>query len=169
MILGSTFGIFITWMQGSPETEGFAKALLTVTLWMSIFLFQMPFRLKNIETTEKGILIKNLGNSTLVEYKDLQWVAMFDFTSPWFITIKYFDKDKGENKKISFMPNHADQKPFADDAMTEFIKGKIESDNPNFSNSEQPSKIKNFLQLFVLGLPVTILALYFINEAFNFI
>jgi hypothetical protein len=167
MLVGVIFGIYMSWTEGTPESLGFAKGMITVTLWISIFLVQMPFRLKNIETTEKGILIKDLGNETLVEYKDIEWITKFDFSSPWFITIKYHIKETDEYKKISFMPNQRDQKFFANDSMTEYIKNKIISENLNYSNETQPSQIKNFILLMILGIPFALLAFYFMTGTIN--
>jgi hypothetical protein len=165
MLSGVIFGIYMSWTEGTTESQGFAKAMITVTLWISIFLVQMPFRLKNIETTEKGIIIKDIGKENFVDYKDIEWITKFDFSSPWFVTIKYLIKETGEYKKISFMPNQRDQRFFANDAMTEFIKNKIIEENLNYSKDSQPSQIKNLALLMVLGLPVAILAFYFMNES----
>lgn len=165
MLAGVIFGIYMSWTEGTPESQGFAKAMITVTVWISIFLVQMPFRLKNIETTDQGIIIKDFGKETSVNYKDIDWITKFDFSSPWFITIKYHINETGEHKKISFMPNQRDQRFFANDAMTEFIKNKIISDNVNYSKDSQPSQIKNFILIMILSLPFTVLALYFMNES----
>jgi hypothetical protein len=164
MLVGVTFGIYMSWTEGTPESQTFAKAMITVAVWISIFLVQMPFRLKNIETTDRGIIIKDFGKETSVDYKDIDWIKKFDFSSPWFITIKYHIKETGEHKKISFMPNQRDQRFFANDAMTEFIKNKIISENVNYTKDTQPSQIKNFILIMILSLPFTILAFYFMNE-----
>ncbi len=165
MLAGLIFGIYIAWIEGSPESQGFAKAMITVTIWLSIFLVQMPFRLKNIETTDNGIIIKDFGKETIIDYKDIQWITKFDFSSPWFVSIKYYIKETGEYKKISFMPNQSDQRFFANDAMTEFIKNKIITENLNYSKDTQPSQIKNFALLMILGTPFAILGFYFMIEA----
>ena len=161
MLAGAIFGIYMSWTEGSPESLGFAKGMLTVTVWISIFLIQMPFRLKNIETTEQGILIRDFGRETFVDYKDIQWISKFDFSSPWFVTIKYNEKETGGTKKISFISNQQDQRFFGNDAMTEFIEKKIAEENLDYS---KPSKVKNFVILMILSLPFTVLALYFMND-----
>ena len=152
ILAGVIFGIYLSWIEGTPESQGFAKAMITVTVWISIFLVQMPFRLKSIETTDKGIVIKELGKETLVDYQDIDWITKFDLSSPWFITIKYRVKETGETKKISYMPNQRDRRLFSNDAMTEYIKNKIISENVNHSRDSQPSQIKNFILVLVLGL-----------------
>ena len=164
ILAGVIFGIYMSWIEETPESLGFAKAMITVTVWISIFLVQMPFRLKSIETTENGIIIKDIGKETIIDYKDIDWITKFDFSSPWFITIKYHIKETGESKKISFMPNQRDQRFFANDAMTEYIKNKIISENVNYSKDTQPSQVKNFILIMILSLPFTVLAFYFLNE-----
>jgi hypothetical protein len=47
MLAGVIFGIYMSWIEGTPESQGFAKAMITITVWISIFLVQMPFRLKH--------------------------------------------------------------------------------------------------------------------------
>lgn len=168
MLAGVIFGIYMSWIEGTPESQGFAKAMIAVTVWISIFLVQMPFRLKNIKTTDQGIIIKDFGKELSIDYKDIDWITKFDFSSPWFITIKYRVKETGESKKISFMPNQREQKFFTNDAMTEFIKNKIIAKNVNYSKDSQPSQIKNFILIMILSLPFTVLAFYFINESIGF-
>jgi hypothetical protein len=164
MLAGVIFGIYTSWTEGTPESQGFAKAMITVTVWISIFLVQMPFQLKNIETTDKGIIIKDYGKETFVDYKDIEWITKFDLSSPWFITIKYHIKESNEYRKVSFMPSQNDQRFFSNDAMTEFIKNKIISENVNYSKDSQPSQIKNFILTMILSLPFALLAFYFMND-----
>ena len=161
MLAGVIFGIYLSWTEGTPESQGFAKGFAIIAVWISIFLVQMPFRLKNIETTEKGILIKEFKQDLLVEYRDLQWISMFDLTSPWGITIKYHDKNSGIDKKVSFMPSQSNKSSFGKDPMTKYIHDKIKTHNPNYSEETQPSPIKNILIITLLSLPFLFLYLYF--------
>jgi len=165
IILASVFfSIYKSWNYGAPESLGLTKAIITLSIWILFFLVQMPFRLKNIETTEKGIFIKDYGTTKTVAYKDIAWVSKFDITSPWFVTIKYKDESTGAYKKISFIPNQRAQRLFANDEMSEFIKNKIISENVNYTEDNQPSKLKNILLLMILGLPFVLLAFYFMND-----
>ena len=163
MIVGMIYGNLMTWTEGSPESQRFAMATLIASLWASIFIVQMPFRLKYIRTSETGIIIKTRGIEKLVYYKDIEWVAKFDFTSPFFMTLKYHDNEDGLYKKISYMPSQNDQTIFGSDEMTKYIKEKISTENPEYSKESQPSTIKNFLRTTLIGLPFFILIFYYMR------
>lgn len=167
MLSGSIYTIYDLWNASDPQMQGFAKAMLVMTIWISIFLIQMPFRLKNIEATESGILVKELGEQIEIKYSNVDWVSKFDLSSPWFVTIKYHDLESGNDKKMSFMPNQNHQRFLSDDAMTAYIRNKIRTDNPNYSKDKEPSKIKNIIIGILLSLPFTLLAFYFMNDGLN--
>jgi len=155
-ILGLIFPfLFSNFIEESPD--GFSLAFAIVSIWISIFLVQMPFRLKNIETSDDGVKIIGKQNK-LIPFSDIESVSKFDVASPWFMTIKYMDKQTQKNKKICFMPSHSDSRIMADDAMTSFIKSKIKKEN-------QPSAVKNFLFLMLLSSPFTLAALYFLSQS----
>jgi len=160
MFFSLVFGIYMLWTQGSPESQGFAKGMAVMGVWISFFLVQMPFRLKNIETTENGILIKGFKQNTLVEYRNIHWISKFDFSNPWAVTIKYRHPDSGLDRKINFLPNQSEQRLFGNDAMTQFILEKIKTHNPDYSKDNQPSSFKNILLITLLGLPFVFLFLY---------
>ena len=132
MIGGSILVITFSFIEGTPESIAFAKSMIIVTIWVSIFLVQFPFKLKQIETSDMGILIKGYSSDRLIEYKEIHWITKFDLSNPWFVTIKYHDVESGFDKKISYMPNGSDQRiPFKDE-MIKYIQKKIESENPNY-------------------------------------
>ena len=162
MIGGSIFGIFGAFADGTPESIGFAKSMIVATIWISIFLVQFPFRLKQIETSDSGILIKGFSGDKLIDYKDIYWIAKFDLSNPWFVTIKYRDAETGFDKKISYMPNNKYQKMFSGDEMIQHIQDKIELNNPDYSRELAPSKVKNLILLFILSSPFVVLSLYFL-------
>jgi len=153
--------IVVSWKNSTPESIGFAKSMIVALTWVSIFIVQMPFRLKNITAGENGITFREKGKDIQVHYRDIAWITKFDITSPWFITIKYHIQATGENKRISFIPEKNNQKFFALDEMSEFIKGKIDSVRMGHSNDPQPSAAKNFLLLMLLAFPFFALMLYF--------
>lgn len=165
LMLGmALFIIYIMYFQGDEMSKGFAKAFAVAFLWISYFLIQMPIRLKSIEAKENGIIIKN-NESQPIEYKDIVWVAKFDITSPFFVTIKYRNKISDSYKKIAYMPNQRDKKMFVDDTLTAYIKNMVKKSNPDFTREKAPSTMKNFLFMMLLSLPFIILMLYFLNES----
>lgn len=163
MLAGIIFAIYMLWIEGTPESQKFAEAITVIAVFTSVFIIQIPFRLMSIETTNQRIIINDFRNKTSVDYKDIDWVSKYDLSSPWFVTIKYRVKETGEPKKISFIPNKKDQRFFANDAMTEFIKNKIISENENYSKDLQPSKVKNFIIIMFLNLLVYALILYYVD------
>ena len=153
LIFGAGFNIYNSRIHGNPDSLGFTKGIIVITIWISYFLFQALFRLKIIEATDSDLMIKEFKKQTIIQYKDVHWITKFDISCPLFITIKYREKESAVDKKISFMPLQADQRPFTNDAISEFIKDKIKVHNPNYSKDTQPSVFKNILILTLLGLP----------------
>ncbi|WP_321307760.1 hypothetical protein [Marinifilum fragile] len=140
--------------------DGFKIAFAIMSVWLSIFFIQVPFRLKKITTLEKGILVKGRERK-LIPYADIESVSKFDLAGPWFMTIKYFDQKSGDTKKICFMPSHTQKRTMADDAITAFIKERMKEENPQYNEEDQPSTMRNFMVLMLLSLPFSLTAIYF--------
>lgn len=161
MLFGMTFGIYIFWTSGNQELQAFAKGFSVMAVWILIFIVQMPFRLKNIETTENGILITDFNKKRLIKYRDINWISKFDLSNPWALTLKYYDQNSGLDKKISYLPNQMNKGDLKNDAMTNYILEMIEKHNPDYSKDNQPSPVRNILILTLLGLPFILGFLYF--------
>ena len=162
---GSVMSIYTYGSQADEESLAFAKAFIVATIWISLFVIQMPFRLKNIVATDMGLMVKGIGKATFIDYKDIEWLTKFDITSPWFITIKYRDGISGISKKISFMPNRYQQRIFGNDELTEYIITMMKKNNPYYSEDQSPSKLKNFTILIVLCIPFMLLSIYFLKDS----
>lgn len=150
------------WNEGTPDAQNTVKGMLFLFAWMAFFIVQMPFRLQTLTADESGITYTLNGKEKTIAYKDVQWVSMLDISSPWFMTVKFYDAATGEYRKIAYLPNKNNQVPFQDDAMTQYIKQKVQSENSSYSKNSQPSLVKNVMLLTALGLPFTLTALYFI-------
>ena len=161
MITFAILGILKLWTSEIPESHDFAKGFIFMAIWVSIFLVQMPFRLKSVETTEQGLLIKDFGKKMLIDYRDVHWISKYDITCPWAITIKYRDKDSEKDKKVSYMPGQSTQQLFKNDTMTQYIMDQIKAHNPDYSKDDQPSAFKNMIITTLLGLPFLLAFLYF--------
>ncbi len=144
--------------------DGFPQAFLIITIWLSIFLVQVPFRLKNVTALNDGIIIKGLDKK-IIPYQDIISVSMFDLAGPWFVTIQYEEKSSLQRKKICFIPSSSDKRIMADDEMTKFIKNKMQIENPSNYELNQKSSIKNFFIMMLLGAPFAILAFYFLSSS----
>lgn len=154
---------FNFWLQDFVDKvpNGFLIAFGIISLWIAIFLLQMPFRLKSVTTADKGILIKG-REKKLIPYTDIKSISKFDLAGPWFMTIKYFDTKSGDTKRICFIPTQSQKRTMADDTMTAFIKGRMKEENPQYDEENQPSAMKNFVILMLLSLPFTLAAISFI-------
>ncbi|NOQ26427.1 MAG: hypothetical protein GQ564_13805 [Bacteroidales bacterium] len=165
MIGMSLLGLYIMFYQEGSEMKGFAKAFAVMLIWISYFLIQMPIRLKNIDAKDNGIII---DKKHLIEYKDIVWLTKFDITSPYFVTIKYRDKESRTDKKIAYMPSQRNQTMFEDDTLTAYIKNMVKEIKPNFTREQEPSSKRNFIFIMLLSIPFTLLAFYFMNETAHF-
>lgn len=165
MIGVSLFVIINIGAEANEQIPGFTKSFTVAAIWVSIFLVQMPFRLKNIIANESDLIIMESNKQIHVDYKDVYWITKFDISSPWFITLKYRDINTGLDKKISYMPSKKDQKLFADDLMTQFIRNKIKINRTR--DIQEPSVIKNLILIGLLSLSVLALMIYFSQDLFK--
>jgi len=140
--------------------DGVRIAFGIMLIWLSIFFIQIPFRLKSISTSDKGLLIKGRERK-LIPYSEIKYVSKFDLAGPWFMTIKYFDQKSGDTKRICFIPTQSQKRIMADDTFTAFIKKKMKEENPQYCEENQPSSMKNFIILTLLSLPFTLTSFYF--------
>ncbi|MBN1180730.1 MAG: hypothetical protein JXB49_00485 [Bacteroidales bacterium] len=167
-IIGPVFQMVMTWNTDDPELIAHNKGFMVMYLWVLLFLVQFPFRLKNIETSEKGIVIREFKKQKFISYHDLIWITKYDITCPFFVTIKYRESDTGLEKKIAFIPAKNQQRFFRNDAMSEFIQSQIKKENNEFSDEKRPSQFRNLIILALLGLPFFLLSLYFMGELDRF-
>ena len=161
MLGGGIIGFFTLKISGDELASNFANAFGIALVWISIFLIQIPFRLKNVEVGENGLKINSGNGNQIIPFKKINSVSKFDLSNPWMITIKYLDSQKNENRKISYMPNSKYQRFMKEDEMTEFLTQKAKSENPNF---EESNTLKNILILFLAGLPFFIGMIYFMSK-----
>ena len=162
MLGGGIIGFFTLKNSGDELASNFANAFGIALVWISIFLIQMPFRLKNVEVDENGLKIKSGNDYQIIPFKKINSISKFDLSNPWMITVKYLDSNKNENRKISYMPNSKHQRFMKEDEMTEYLSLKAKSENPNF---EESNTMKNLLILFLAGLPFFIGMIYFMSKA----
>ena len=167
MLISGIIGFVTFKNSGNESLSNFANAFGIALVWISIFLLQMPFRLKEIEVNKNGLKIKSGNVEELVLFKNINSISKFDLSNPWMITVKYSDSTKNENRKISFMPNSKYQKFMKEDEMTEYLTEQAKSQNPNFADS---NTMKNLLFLMLAGLPFFIGTIYFMykSEFYNF-
>ena len=161
MLGGGIIGFIALRNSGDELASNFANAFGIALVWISIFLIQMPFRLKKVEIDENGLKIKSGNDNQIIPFNKINTVSKFDLSNPWMITVKYLDFAKNENRKISYMPNSKYQRFMKEDEMTEYLTQKAKSENPNF---EESNTLKNLLILFLAGLPFFIGMIYFMSK-----
>ena len=84
MIGGGGFGVYKMLTAGDPAVYNFGLAFLVAIVWVSVFMLQLPFKLKSIEATKKGVYIFEGEEKKLIKYRDIQYMSKFDFPAPWF-------------------------------------------------------------------------------------
>lgn len=153
--------VLLTFGQDSDEeSQRFVQGMLIMVAWTLIFLLPMPFRLKKISATDECIILHEKGKEKRIDYKDMHWITKYDFSAPWFVTIKYLDRESGSLKKLAFIPGTMNASGSREDPMTAFIHTQIEDRNPSFRDIPQPSAKKNQLLLTLAGIPFLLLFLY---------
>ncbi|MCU4174865.1 hypothetical protein [Carboxylicivirga sp. N1Y90] len=150
-------------LEQEPPIE-MTHMTLIMALGLAYFIIQTPIKLRYVEASEDGLLVKDFKRETLIEYKQIEWVTKFDFTSPWFITIKYKDTRSGESKKVAYFLDKKEQQLFGDDKMTAFIKSRMKIDNPWFKPDDEPSMIKNLIILVLYAIPFVLTAIYVLKN-----
>ena len=161
MIAGGIIGYLTLNNSDDVVMSNFSNAFGIAMIWVSIFLIQMPFRVKNVEVDENGLSIRSGNGSKAIPFKNIKSVSILDLTNPWMITVKYKDINKDQTNKLSYMPNSKYQRIMKLDEMTEYITQKAKAQNENY---EESSTIKNLALLFLAGLPFLIGMIYFMSK-----
>jgi len=135
LMLGSGLFVFITLKNvGDEIASNFANSFGIALLWITIFLVQLPFRLKKVTVDENGLQIKTGNGVESILFKNINAVSKFDLASPWMITVKYTDSTKNEERKIAYMPNAEYQRFMKEDEMTAYITAQSKINNPRKRN-----------------------------------
>ena len=161
MLVGGILAFITLKNSGDELTSNFANAFGIALIGISIFLIQMPFRVKYVEVDENGLKSKSGSGNEIIPFKNVKSVSKLDLSNPWMITVKYLDSRRNENRKISYMPNSEYQRIMKEDEMTEYISNQARLKNPNF---EESSILRNLLILLLAGLPFYIGIIYFISK-----
>jgi hypothetical protein len=133
-------------------TLPFGKFIFFCLIPPAYYFTQMLLKLTVVEANETSILISTLFKTKEINYSEIEWVSKFDLAMPFMSTIKYFDIESGQTRKVCFMPSMQDKQLFAlwTDDITDFIKAQIEKYNVNYSKENEPSKIIPILTLSII-------------------
>ena len=166
-IVGFGSFIYMDIFNGNFLTSDFSKGFTVALLWSFILLFNMVRSVRMIETTESVIKIRSWKKIDEIPYKNIEWIALVDFANVFGVTIKYYNDLTRISKKISYFPRQEGFNTGSKDLMFKFIKDKIAQENPDYSAVNQPTYIKNFIKLFIIGLPFFILTFYYLLRSFG--
>ncbi|MDF1699019.1 MAG: hypothetical protein P1U56_24415 [Saprospiraceae bacterium] len=164
MIGGGSFAIYKMMTAGDPAVYNFGLAFSVVLIGFSFFLLQLPFKLKSIEATKKGVYIVEEDSKELIKYRDIQYVSKFDFPAPWFPSMKYYDRKGDVMKKIAIMPDAEHQTPFKEDEMSKYIKENMKLNIPDYDPSRHPDALRNMIKLLLYASPFIALVMYFLTR-----
>ncbi len=165
--LGFLVGIIATWNQEGQFFYDWSRGAALMVSWAMIWLIIMMVRLKNIEAKEDSIIIDSFNGQKIIDYKEIVWIYQIAFIHPAMISIKYYDKELDEYKKILVLPSIGSQlfriNFLKELEMTEYIRERIMNKKSYYSKENEPSRWMPIIYIFLSGLPV----LFILNIFFS--
>ena len=153
---------YLLWKAEGAEHTNFAIAFTLVSVW--ILGVQMPYRLRVVEVDEAGLLLKRAGRQEFIPYADIHWLTRFDVLCPWFITMKYHDPQRGDARKIAYIPQQPYKSVVRQDEMTAYIKEQVKTRSRYYSAESQPVAWRNFILITLFGSPMLLVLLYAVKQ-----
>ncbi len=115
-----------------------------MTGWAIIWLIILMIRLQRVKATHENLVIKSIRGRKSIKYKDIEWVTQFALINPDLISLKYFDEEIGEFKKILIMPSLSSQmfrfNILKESELIKFIRQQIIASKPDYSEDLEPSR-----------------------------
>lgn len=141
---GFLFGIVFTWSQNDQFAYEWSRGAALMVGWALIWLITLMIRLRNVEVTHDSFVIKTLKGKKVISYRDIEWVYQIALISPVLISLKYYDNETGDSKKILIMPSMSSQmfrfNIFGELEMTKFVRERIVENKPDYSKELEPSR-----------------------------
>ena len=162
------FGIIISWNMGDPFSYNWSRGAALMVGWALIWLTIMMIRLRSVEATHENFIIKTIRGRKVIGYKDIEWVSQIAMINPVLISIKYYDKETGDSKKILIIPSMSSQMIkfnfLGEHEMTQFIRERLITTKPDYSIDLEPSRWLPFGLILITSIPVILIEkLYFMN------
>ena len=127
---------FIPW--DDPE-QSFAPPLVVLTSAM-IWLIILAVRLRTVTANRSHLII----GDRKIDYKNIEYVSEAALINPRLITLKYHEPETGESDIILIMPSTTSEmfrfKFLQEHDMTQYIRGQILINNPNYSTKDEPHR-----------------------------
>jgi hypothetical protein len=125
-------------------------------------------KLRSVEATHDNFVIKSLQGQKIIDYRDIEWVYQIAMINPAMISLKYYDKETGESKKILILPSISSRLfrfNFLDELdMTKFIRERLIASKPDYAQEMEPSRWLPVGLIFITGFPIImIINLYFMT------
>jgi hypothetical protein len=154
--------IITTWKREEAFIFEWYGGTVLLFCWAMIWLIVMMLRLKTAEANKDHIVVDTLRGKKEINYDDIEWISQIALIQPALISIKYFDRDIGDYKKILLMPGKGSPlysfNIFKESAMTKFIRRRTMLNNPYYSKENEPSCWLPVLYIFLTGLPIILIS-----------
>jgi hypothetical protein len=122
----------------------------------------MMTRLKTAEANNENIIVNTYSGKKEISYDDIEWISQIALIQPALISIKYFDKEIGDYKKILIIPGIKSQmfsfSLFKESKMTSFIRKRVMVKNPYYSKENEPSCWLPVLYIILTGIPILLIS-----------
>lgn len=166
---GFLFGIIFTWSQNDQFSYDWSRGAALMVSWALIWLITMMIRLRNVEATNDSFVIKTFRDKKVIDYKDIEWISQIALINPALISLKYYDKETGDSRKILIMPSMSSQmfrfNVIGELEMTKFIRERIIEKKPDYSKELEPSRWLPIGIIMLTALPVIlIMNKFFMNS-----
>jgi hypothetical protein len=162
-------GIITSWNANDAFSYDWSRGVALLFGWAMIWMSIMMVRLKSVEATQDHLVIKSFRGQKTVDYKDIEWISQLAMINPVMISLKYFDKETGESKKILILPGMSSQmfnfNFLKELEMTTFIRERLTAFNPDYSKELEPSRWIPAGLMFITGLPIMLMVnFHFMNS-----
>jgi hypothetical protein len=166
--LSFLFVIISMWNDDNQLSRDWARGSALMFGWALIWLTVIFIRLKTVSATNDSIVIKTIHGQKSVSYKDIEWISQIAMVVPPLISLKYFDNESGQSRKILIMLNRNFEffnfNLLKEQEMTLYIRERIIATKPDYIKENEPSKWLPGVFVILSGIPFIILNnLYFMN------
>lgn len=158
---GFLLGIILTWNMDDSFSHDWSRGASLMVSWALIWLITMMIRLRSVEATQDNFVIKSFRGNKIIDYKDIEWLSQIALINPILISLKYYDKETGQSKKILIMPSLSSQlfrfNFLGELDMTKFIRERLIASRPDYSEELEPSRWLPVGLIFITGIPIMLI------------
>jgi hypothetical protein len=167
-ILGVVFLFVIatSWKTNDLFLHDWTRGSALLLAWAMIWLIIMMIRLRSVEVRPENLKIKTLQGEKTIDYKDIEWISQIAMINPRMISLKYYDKETAQTKKILIIPDMGSLmyrfNYLAEHEMTKYIRERIIQSKPEYSKENEPSRWLPAGLILLKAIPVIL----FVNHFF---